>query len=237
MYIMYVDESGDSGLPPPRGTSPTMLYCLTGLVVHELRWLETLQGFLQFRHRLKNKYGVYLDDELHSAEMFSKPTELPASLRKLKKHERLAIIRHHADQIAASSAIRLINVCVDKRRGKDADSDAVFKRAWYALFQRFENTIQRRNFPGPPNDHERGIVFPDATDARRLVPCEEENFSHPFGGIGTGSRYVNRFPSPCRIALGVHLWRWTSTHQTRRRGRVDQTTAAASMAAARRTKL
>ena len=33
MYLMYVDESGDSGLV----NSPTRYFVLTGMVVHELR--------------------------------------------------------------------------------------------------------------------------------------------------------------------------------------------------------
>lgn len=165
---MYVDESGDTGLCPPKGRSPTSLFCLTGLVVHELRWVETLKELVQFRHWLKWKYRVYLDDELHSAELITKARTLPKSLQRLRKHQRLAILRHHADQLARLTDIRLINVCIDKTLQKDADSNKVFRRAWYALFQRFENTILHRNFPGPANDHERGIVFPDRTDAIRL---------------------------------------------------------------------
>jgi Protein of unknown function (DUF3800) len=33
MFLMYVDESGDSGVP---GVSP--IFVLTGLVLHEPRW-------------------------------------------------------------------------------------------------------------------------------------------------------------------------------------------------------
>ncbi len=168
MYMMYVDESGDTGLPPPMGRSPTSLFCLSGLVVHELRWSETLRQLLEFRHRLKRKYRVYLDDEIHAAELLSRPSRLPRSLQHLKKYERLAIIRHHADCLSSLGDIRLINVCVDKSDKRIEEADDVFRRAWYALFQRFENTILRRNFPEPRHEQERGIVFPDFTDALRL---------------------------------------------------------------------
>jgi hypothetical protein len=40
MYLMYVDESGDCGLPAD--SSPSSLFCLSGLVVHELRWREAI---------------------------------------------------------------------------------------------------------------------------------------------------------------------------------------------------
>jgi hypothetical protein len=40
--------------------------------------------------------------------------------------------------------------------------------AWKALLQRFENTIEHRNFPGPANPDERGMIFPDHTDNKKL---------------------------------------------------------------------
>lgn len=168
MYLMYVDESGDTGPCPPGGKSPTRYFCLTGLVVHELRWTETLDELKRFRHWLKWKYKIYLDDELHAADMLTKRSSLPPSLQRLRKYQRLAIIRHHADQLARLPDVRLINVYIDKSQGKDKDSNSVFRRAWYALFQRFDNTMRRGNFPGPNNIRERGVVFPDHTDEKRL---------------------------------------------------------------------
>ena len=95
MYLMYVDESGDCGMPS--AGSPSGLFCLSGLVVHELRWRDTMTQLLSFRHWLKGRYKVYLDDELHAADM-----------------------------------------------------------------------IRYQNFPGPKNADDRGIVFPDATDGKKL---------------------------------------------------------------------
>ena len=166
MYLMYVDESGDSGLPADK--SPTRYFCLSGVVIHELRWREVLSELTNFRRWVKQRYGVYLDDELHHAEMVGKTKKLAASLTALTKHERLAIIRHHADELAKLNDLNVINVVVDKATGKLLDKEHVFRGAWYRLFQRFENTIQHRNFPGPKNPSERGMVFPDSTDGERL---------------------------------------------------------------------
>ena len=44
MYLLYVDESGDIGLD----NSPTNYFCLSGLVVHELRWDATLAAVVSF---------------------------------------------------------------------------------------------------------------------------------------------------------------------------------------------
>jgi hypothetical protein len=119
-----------------------------------------LSELIGFRRWLKRRYKIFLEDELHHAELINKPSKLAVSLQSLKKHERLAILRHHADQLARLSDLSVINVVVDKATGKLPDKEAVFRGAWYRLFQRFENTIQYRNFPGPKNPSERGLVFP-----------------------------------------------------------------------------
>ena len=72
-----------------------------------------------------------------------------------------------ADELAQMPDLSVVNVVVDKS-GKPVDYD-VFEMAWKALLQRFENTISHRNFPGPSNPDERGMVFPDHTDDRKLM--------------------------------------------------------------------
>jgi len=61
----------------------------------------------------------------------------------------------------------LICVVVDKST-KSAGYD-VFEKSWQALIQRFENTISHQNFSGPKNSDERGMLFPDHTDDKKLV--------------------------------------------------------------------
>jgi hypothetical protein len=166
VFLMYVDESGDSGLPVDN--SPTKYFCLSGLVVHELLWQDIFDQLTDFRRWVRRRYGVQMEDELHHAEMVGKPKKLAESIKDLPKHQRLAIIRNHADALARIHGLSVINVLVNKTTGKMIDKEAVFRGAWYRLFQRFENTIQYRNFPGPKNPSERGLVFPDRTDAERL---------------------------------------------------------------------
>lgn len=166
MYLMYVDESGDCGLP--KDGSPTRYFCLTGLVVHELRWRDTMADLIQFRHWIKWKYKINLDIEIHAAEMINKPSKIHGSLGQLKKYERLSILRHFTNKIANLHDISVINIVIDKSSNRIHSRDEVFRRAWYSLFQRFENTIRYQNFPGPKNTDERGMVFPDSTDAVKL---------------------------------------------------------------------
>jgi len=158
MYLMYVDESGDIGLV----NSPTRYFVLVGLVLHELRWQQTREALVQFRQMLRERFGFKLREELHASVMLTRPGELA----RIPKHQRLEILRLQTDMLAALPDLSLICVVVDKQ-GKPADYD-VFGHAWQALIQRFENTLAHRNFNGPSNPDDRGMLFPDRTDDKKL---------------------------------------------------------------------
>jgi hypothetical protein len=136
---MYVDESGDKGLIG----SPTRYFVLSGLVVHELRWHDTLNSLISFRQRMRGAFGLKLREEIHCGSMLTRP----GPLVRIQRNDRLAIIRHFLDELAAVGHISLISVRVDKL-GKPAGYDP-FIKGWEALIQRFENTINHRNFDGP----------------------------------------------------------------------------------------
>lgn len=159
MFLMYVDESGDSGM----NNSPTRYFVLSGLIIHELRWQETLDKLIAFRRRMQHAFGLRLREEIHSAAMINHPGELV----RIKRNDRLTIIRAFANEVAQLPDANVINIVVDKHN-KPAGYD-VFTMAWKALIQRFENTISHRNFRGPSNPDERGILFPDNTDNKKLT--------------------------------------------------------------------
>jgi len=161
MYLMYVDESGDCGLPA--GGSPTRYFILSGLVLHELRWKDTLAKLIDFRKRMKISFKVRLRDEIHASDMISRHGK---ELAFLTRNERLTILRHFINEIASLNEVSVINILVDKQT-KTPGYD-VFGMAWRALLQRFENTISHKNFPGPSNPDDRGIIFPDNTDNKKL---------------------------------------------------------------------
>jgi len=75
-------------------------------------------------------------------------------------------LRRHADAIAKIQDVSLICVVVDKQ-GKP-ENYGVFEAAWRSLIQRFENTLSYRNFPGPKNPDERGMLLPDHTADKKL---------------------------------------------------------------------
>ena len=51
---------------------------------------------------------------------------------------------------------------------KFTDPKTVFERGWSTLLQRFENTMNAHNFPGPGNDDERGLIIADNTSGEGL---------------------------------------------------------------------
>ena len=158
MYFMYVDESGDCGLK----NSPTRYFTLSGLVVHELRWREFLERIIEFRKRMRNSFGLLMREEIHSAHMINNPGDLV----RIKRNDRLTIIKYFLNEIAGMPDVSVINVVVDKE-GKAEDYD-VMVRAWEALIQRFSNTMSYRNFSGPANADDRGMIIPDNTDVKKV---------------------------------------------------------------------
>lgn len=106
MYFLYADESGDVGLK----NSPTNYFCLSGFVVHELRWHETLESIIQFRKYLKETYSLKLRDEIHAAHYIHKPGELS----RIAKSMRLKLLRDVIDFQSNLSDVSIINVVVNK---------------------------------------------------------------------------------------------------------------------------
>ncbi len=181
MYLMYVDESGDTGLVG----SPTRFFVLSGIVVHESAWREFVQMLIAFRRTLRSVYGLPVRTELHASEY------LNSRVHGLARHDRLAILRNSLDQLAKCNLISITNVVVDKQ-GKPLEYD-VFHSAWGVLFQRFENTLIAGNFPGGYR-RSHGLIITDATAGHKLARLVRKMAVHnyiPSGpAFGGGSRNV-----------------------------------------------
>jgi hypothetical protein len=159
MYLMYVDESGDPGII----NSPTRYFTLSGVVIHEVHWQSVMDRVRNFRQRMRSAFGLQLREEIHSARFLTSP----GALVRIPKHDRLAILRHFADELARMPELSVINVVVDKH-GKTDDCD-VFDLAWQTLLQRFENTLTRNNFPNATAKGECGMVFADGHPSAKLI--------------------------------------------------------------------
>jgi hypothetical protein len=154
MYLMYVDESGDSGLV----NSPTRYFVLSGIVMHELRWNQYLDQIVDYRKRMRNTFGLLLREEIHAAHMINRPGDLV----RIKRNDRMTILRAFINELCSMNDLSIINIAIDKN-GKPNNYN-VMEKAWEALLQRFSNTMSHHNFPGPANADDRGMVVPDNTD-------------------------------------------------------------------------
>lgn len=181
MYLMYIDESGDPGV---HANSPTRYFILSSIVFHELRWRDLLDNLVDFRRHLRNSKGLKLREEIHATDFINSPGEL----KRIKRHDRVDIMKQCIDWVASNTDISVTTVCVDKHnRHKEND---VFEYAWTLLIQRFENTMRNKNFPGPANPDDRGMIFPDNTDGRKLK------------GLLRKLRHFNPVPNTTSLYLG-----------------------------------
>lgn len=105
MYLMYVDESGDTGI----SNSPTRYFVLTGLIIHELRWQALLDELIVFRRQLRNSTGLKLREEIHAAEMINSPGDLI----RIPRNIRLDILKKCLDWIVLQRDCNLISIIVD----------------------------------------------------------------------------------------------------------------------------
>jgi hypothetical protein len=91
----------------------------------------------------------------------------PGELQRIARHQRLAILHALVVELSGMPDLNVINVIVNKAN-KNPQYD-VFGKSWAALLQRFENTISHRNFSGPANADDRGMILPDHTDDKKLT--------------------------------------------------------------------
>lgn len=156
MYMMYVDESGDTGL----AGSPTDFFALSGIVVHERQWRTFMDALAQFRKTMRTVHQLPIRAEIHASEF------IKSKVHGMARYTRLAILRNTLDELAKMPYLSITNVIVDKRN-KQPNFD-VFDFAWKTLFQRFENTLMYGNYPGAFRS-DYGIVFTDATAGVKLL--------------------------------------------------------------------
>ena len=110
---MYVDESGDSGTV----NSPTKYFILSAIVIHEIEWRNTLRELVDFRRSLRDAKGLKLRDEIHSTHFLNRPGEL----KRIKRHDRIDILKKCMDWLNSQPNINIFSVVVDKngRQGTD----------------------------------------------------------------------------------------------------------------------
>lgn len=156
MYLMFVDESGDTGISDP----PSGIFILSSIVIHESSWLRFLDDLIELRRSFKSQFGLKMSEEIHASEMVNGRPGFRAVIR---RNDRLDILKQCLDWLNQRNDVSVITVKCDKTRGDD-----VFDFTWRTLIQRFENTLGYDNFPGgfPAN---KGIIICDNTNGGKLT--------------------------------------------------------------------
>jgi len=109
MYLMYVDESGDTGLE----NSPTRYFVLSAIVLHELRWKQILSDLVVFRQMLRVTKGLKLREEIHCTDFINKPGELI----RIKRNDRIDILKKCMDWLNQQGDLSIYSVIIDKQTG------------------------------------------------------------------------------------------------------------------------
>ncbi|HAK75459.1 MAG TPA: hypothetical protein DCM71_00760 [Runella sp.] len=147
MQIMYVDESGDNGC----SKYGSQHYILSGIVVSEDDWQESLNRMKAFRKHLKDTYGLLIRTELHAAELIR--VGKIEEYKKIHKSQRINILKEFVRQIPIifNNAV-IINIVLNKNNfPKETNFQEL---AWARLIQRFDTYLKKMH-------KGRGIIVSD----------------------------------------------------------------------------
>lgn len=165
MYLAYVDESGDPGSQPGKG-SP--YFVLSALVVNASHWGELVRHLFRIRKTIKAEFNIGMRDEIHAGEFISRDPKLRRSDGKpISRWERLCVIRQVAEHIGKFEHVHIVNVVLDKRGF--AETTPIFDMAWEQLLLAIESL-----FIGSGHDHPalplngKCVLFCDDTNGDQL---------------------------------------------------------------------
>lgn len=171
MYLVYADESGDSGLAgTPGARGQTEFFVISGIIVHETHWNEIFQRFLDLRRNLSRRHSIPQRIAFHAYDMVNGHGDFHHSQYGLTRPQRFQIYREIFEFLSQlPQMMRVLNVFIRKDRITDPDTD-VFEWGWQLFIQRFHNYLDR----GGQHrlDDEYGLLFTDRTrddHLRRLM--------------------------------------------------------------------
>jgi hypothetical protein len=159
MYIMYVDESGDTG--KAEHSSPHFI--LSGLVISQMHWEQYLGRLKDFRKHLKKTYGLNQRTEIHASELI-RVNELK-EYKDIRKTGRINILREYCSQIPnIFDNAKIINVCIKIADHPDED---IFNLAWGRLLQRYDTYLKK-------DCKDLGIIIADDTESNKLMTLQRK---------------------------------------------------------------
>jgi hypothetical protein len=152
---MYVDESGDPGLH--KYGSP--YFILSGLIFPEEDWQKYLLRLKDLRKSFKNRYGLYVREEIHAAELIR--IKKIDSYKKIRKTDRIKILREYCHQLPiVFDNAKVINICLKKSDYETTEK--IQETAWNRLAQRYDTFLKK-------SAKDKGIIISDDTDGIRII--------------------------------------------------------------------
>lgn len=153
MYLMYVDESGDTGREP--GSSPA--FVLAGLIAPSDKWAEIEQAMINLRKDLGAQYGLKASDELRGSTIMRKGPGDSA--------RRVALIESALKGVAGIKSVRVILTAV-RKKNLPPETD-VFRAGWSTQLGHFDGFLARAG--GRRRDSgAQGFVVADRTQSAQL---------------------------------------------------------------------
>jgi hypothetical protein len=153
MYLMYVDESGDTGREP--GSSPA--FVLAGLIAPSGKWTEIESAMLKLRAELGAQYGLKASDELRGSTLMRKGPGDAA--------RRIALIEAALKGIAGIKSIRVLLTSV-RKKNLPPETD-VFRAGWSTQLGEFDAFLARSGGRGR-HAGTQGFVVADRTQSMQL---------------------------------------------------------------------
>lgn len=176
MIIAYVDESGDTG-------PGSLTYTLGCVFIEAKDWPNVFDELIQFRRRLKEKYGVPSTAEIKADYLIR--SSGPLGKLNLIPNDRKMIYRSHLKLLAELEVVKAFAVVVHKKN--TSNPKQIFDEAWITLLQRLERTSRDRS-------HEPVMILHDNGEnlaIRRLARWSRRRLS--AGSIDGKQYFSNPF--------------------------------------------
>lgn len=120
MHLIYIDDSKDEKLA-----------IFSGIAIPEDQWLACYRLLKEYRHRLKDKFGIYLHKEFHAWEFISGRGKISDTI--VTKYQRCTIFKELMTLVSNMPGLRVFNTCVPFKEDE---------RAFEFLLNRINKTME-----------------------------------------------------------------------------------------------
>jgi len=113
MHLMYVDESGGTGYPPPGGSfpatgGPTPWFVRVGVIIHSWKWAAIHERICQFKTSRFLKWDAEIKaNHIRAAQ---------GAFRSWSPHDRVHFLNDFLDTIGREMDVSILSVHIDKTK-------------------------------------------------------------------------------------------------------------------------